>query len=345
MRNQIVCFALWVCGVAMRWGTNIYSWDWRTLAPVSAALEVVAVLIFLAAARHHKLPEGAKGERPRMEMWMVSVLVGTAALLGGVVLNLVECVRLALAASQISFPHALDQRYLILLGWGFLVPTVWGFSARWFPAFLGINAPDAKLMQLALGMNVIGVLCGVCGRWRPATVLLAAGALAIALALHLMEKPHNKPKVQRIHRSFPVFARLAYAWLIIASALAIWAAFADQHGGIWGASRHALTVGFAATMVFTIGPRILPHFGGIYYLFSKRLMFAALFLLQTGCTLRVCSEPLAYEGILELGWNVLPASGVLELCGVLVFAVNMALTFALGKRTFAAVDAGRQAAA
>jgi uncharacterized protein involved in response to NO len=58
--------------------------------------------------------------------------------------------------------------------------------------------------------------------------------------------------------------------------MSVWAAFADVHGGIWGASRHALTVGFAATMVFTIGPRILPHFAGIYSIFSKRLMFLSL---------------------------------------------------------------------
>jgi hypothetical protein len=118
--------------------------------------------------------------------------------------------------------------------------------------------------------------------------------------------------------------------------MGIWAAFADQHGGIWGASRHALTVGFAATMVFAIGPRILPHFAGIYSIFSKRLMFLGLLLLQTGCTLRVCSEPLAYEGILTFAWKTLPVSGVLELSGVLVFGINIALTFLLGRSAFAA---------
>ena len=117
--------------------------------------------------------------------------------------------------------------------------------------------------------------------------------------------------------------------------MSIWAAIADQHGGIWGASRHALTVGFAATMVFAIGPRILPHFAGIYSIFSKRLMFMSLMLLQTGCTLRVLSEPLAYEGLLPFAWKTLPISGMLELSGVLVFAINIALTFLLGRSAFA----------
>ena len=142
------------------------------------------------------------------------------------------------------------------------------------------------------------------------------------LALRLFEKPHGQAKVQGIHSSFPVFIRVAYIWLAVAAAMSVWASISDQQGGIWGASRHALTVGFAATMVFSIGPRILPHFCGITRLFSSRLMFANLALLQTGCILRVSSEPAAYEGIAAFAWRVLPVSGMLELTGVLVFAVQ-----------------------
>jgi hypothetical protein len=124
----------------------------------------------------------------------------------------------------------------------------------------------------------------------------------------------------------------------------MWAAFADQHGGIWGASRHALTVGFAATMVFAIGPRILPHFACVQGIFSKRLMFLSLLLLQLGCTLRVSSEPLAYEGIFAFAWKTLPISGMLELGGVLLFATNLALTLLLGRSAFAAKNANENVA-
>jgi hypothetical protein len=126
--------------------------------------------------------------------------------------------------------------------------------------------------------------------------------------------------------------------------MSVWAAFADVHGGIWGASRHALTVGFAATMVFAIGPRILPHFGGVYAIFSKRLMFISLLLLQIGCTLRVLSEPLAYEGYLSFAWKTLPYSGMLELTAVLVFAANLALTFAFGRPALASANSHPSAA-
>lgn len=347
MRLPLLCFALWTSGVAMRWSASIYGWHWRTLLPVSAGFELIAVLLFLSAASHHKLPEPATGKqkKPPIELWMVSVLLGTVGLAAAVIFNFIECLQLAIRGGLRSFPHALDQKYLVLLGWGFLVPVVWGFSARWLPAFLAIAKPNARAFQMALALDLAGVLCGVCGWSKPATILLAASAIAIGFGLHLGERPHGLAKAQGIHPSFPSFIRIAYTWLVVGGTMSVWAAFADRHGGIWGASRHALTVGFAATMVFAIGPRILPHFAGVQSIFSKRLMLLSLLLLQVGCTLRVSSEPLAYEGIFAFAWKTLPISGMLELGGVLLFAINLTLTLLLGDSAFAAKNADENAAA
>ena len=337
LRIPLTCWVLWTSGVAMRWVANIYGWHWRVLFVVSASAELLALLLFLSAARHHKLPDSgdAKAGKPRIEIWMTSVLMGTAGLLAGILFNFVECLRLAIAGTTEGFPHALDQRYLVILAWGFLAPTVWGFSARWLPTFLGIGRPRERLFASVLVIDVAAIMIAVSGFVAGATILLTITAVAMVLALRLMERPHHPAKVQGIHPSFPVFVRLAYAWMVIAAAMSIWASLGDQHGGIWGASRHALTVGFAATMVFAIGPRILPHFGGVYNLYSKRLMLLSLVLLQTGCTLRVSSEPLAYEGFSMTAWHVLPLSATLELAGVLLFAANLAMTYAKGQPFFA----------
>ncbi len=331
------CYLLWTTGVAMRWFANIYGWHWRSLFTISAGFELIAVLLFLSAASHHKLPNSVHDKHPKapMEVWMVSVLLGTAGLTAAVIFNFVECLKLAILGNLMAFPHALDQKYLVLLAWGFLVPVVWGFSARWLAIFLAISKPDARLFRIALCLDLAGVFFGITGFSKAATILLALSAVAIGLALHLGESPHGHAKVQGIHPSFPVFIRFAYVWLIVGGAMSIWAAFADQHGGIWGASRHALTVGFAATMVFSIGPRILPHFVGVQSIFSKRLMLLSLLFLQTGCLLRVSAEPLAYEGLLPFAWKVLPVSGMLELCGVLLFATNLGATLLLGRSAFA----------
>ncbi len=331
-----LCFILWTLGVAIRWFTSIYGWHWRIMLPLSAGLELAAYMLFLKSASGHKRETQPGAEKVKMPIWMVTVLVSTAGLFAAIAFNFVECVNLAMRGAEPAFPHALDQRYLVLLGWGVLVPVVWGFSARWLPSFLGIARPDEGWTRLALALDISGVLCGLAGWIGVATVLLASGTVAMAWALQLVRKPQAPAKVQGIHPSFTWFIRIAYLWLIVAGSMSIWAAHADLHGGIWGASRHALTVGFAATMVFSIGPRILPHFGGVQAIFSKRLMFLSLLLLQTGCTLRVSSEPLAYEGLLRFAWKVLPVSGVLELSAVLLFAANLALTFLLGHPAFAA---------
>lgn len=346
LRVQQACFTLWTVGVALRWTANIYAWHWRALFPLSAGFELIAVLLFLSAASRHKLPEPSQTTqpKPRMEPWMISVLWGTAGLAAAVIFNFAECLQLALHGTLRSFPHTLDQKYLVLLGWGFLVPVVWGFSARWLPSFLAIPKPNAAKLRWALTLDLLGVLCGAAGWNKAATILLASSAVTIAFALHLPQRPSGDAKTQGIHPSFPAFVRISYLWLVAAGCMSIWAAFADSHGGIWGASRHALTVGFAATMVFSVGPRILPHFGGIQAIFSKRLMFLSLLLIQSGCLLRVSAEPLAYEGILPFAWKILPVSGVLELSAVLLFAANLTLTFLLGRTAFAATPAARQVA-
>jgi hypothetical protein len=114
---------------------------------------------------------------------------------------------------------------------------------------------------------------------------------------------------------------MAYLWLLVAALLAVGAALWDSSGGIWGASRHALTVGFIAVMVMCVGQRILPAFAGMRLLWSARLMFAGLGLVTVGSTLRVSSEVLAYQRYANWAWSVLPVSALLELAGITAFAI------------------------
>jgi hypothetical protein len=162
-----------------------------------------------------------------------------------------------------------------------------------------------------------------------ATVLFVVStALAIA-ALRMFEPSRQEPKARGVHQSFPFFIRMAYGWLLVAALLGVSAVLWDSSGGIWGASRHALTVGFIAVMVFCVGQRILPAFAGMRLLWSTRLMFAGLLLLTIGCTLRVSSEVLAYQGYANWAWPVLTVSALLELAGISAFAINISGTFIL----------------
>ena len=56
-------------------------------------------------------------------------------------------------------------------------------------------------------------------------------------------------------------------------------------------------------------------------------MLLMLVLLMTGCTLRVASEILAYQGYATWAWSGLPVSALMELTAVSLFALNLIVTF------------------
>jgi hypothetical protein len=322
-----VCWGVWTAGVLLRWGVTAWAWEWRMWLPVAAALELAAFLLFfLTIGPAHASSEG---EKKPWEAWVYVVIVATVGLLASLVFQLVEAVRLALHGASPAFPHGLDQSYLVLSTWGFLVPMVWGFSARWLPVFLGLRPLRPGLLVAAVIANTAGVVAALLDAFGPGVFFLLLGGAAAGIAIRLFEPSVKKPKVAGVHPSFPVFVRFAYVWLVVAGTLGVWAEFnSGESTGIWGASRHSLTVGFIAAMVFSVGQRILPSFCGMRILASPKLMLAGLALLMTGCTLRVSSEILAYQGYAEWAWGVLPVSALIEMAAVTLFAVNLAWTFA-----------------
>jgi len=320
-----MCWALWTFGVIIRWFSNIYPWHWRVLMPLSAALELVAFLIFFQAVARHRPTGGAP--KP-WEPWIFVVIAATLGLLASLLLNLGASIQLARHANSPSFPREFDQRYLIVSTWGFLVPMVWGFSSRWLPVFMGLRPLRNPLLLTALGLNTAGVVAGFFGHLAMAGVLLLTGAGIAIAAIRFFEPAAKAAKTINVHRSFPVFIRIAYGWLLIAAALGLWASLMNEAPGISGASRHALTVGFIAAMIFCVGQRVLPSFCGMRVLWSPRLMLVMLTLLVTGCTLRVASEILAYQDYAKWAWDILPISALIELTAVTLFAINLVATFA-----------------
>jgi len=325
-RAAWVCWATWSVGAAMRWTANVYLWHWRTLLPLSAGLELAAFLVFFRAVSGHREEGSAKG---RLDSWIWAVVSASVGLLSVLVTNLAECIYVSVRGATPAFPHAFDQRFLALMAWGFLVPFVWGFSAKWMSVFLGLQPPRTNCLLSAVAVNFLGIAFAVCGYFSVGSLLFLLGAILAAAALRMFEPALNEPKTRGIHSSFPFFIRMAYLWLLVAAGLGVAASQWDKSGGIWGASRHALTVGFISVMILSVGQRILPAFAGMRSLWSKRLMFVALVLLTLGCVLRVSAEVLAYQEYANWAWGVLPPSALLELTALTLFAVNMLGTFVL----------------
>jgi uncharacterized protein involved in response to NO len=331
MTRAWIAWGLWTGGVLLRWVANIYLWHWRIALPLSAVMELAAWIIsFSAARRHRSARPPIEGVRPG---WMIAVMTGSFLFGATLFTNLIGTVRCAVTGVDPAFPHVFDQRFLILAGWGFIASFVWGFSARWLPIFLGLATPGDGWLFAALASVGLAIVFAASGTIKFASVLLLDASIFIALALHIFEGAADPAKIGGAHRSLAMFVRAAYVWLFVAALLGLWASRSDLNGGIWGASRHALTVGFITTMVFGIGQRILPHFAGAKSLYSQKLMFTSLITLTIGCALRVAAEPLAYEGIASAVWRVLPWSAVVELLAVTFFASNLLLTFVFAQPT------------
>jgi uncharacterized protein involved in response to NO len=328
-------WALWTAGVTLRWVANITEWNWRVLLPASAALQLIGCLVFFVTVSGHqsrppRAVDRATSPPPtKMETWMKLVIASTVGFLLALLMNQFETIHLAMAGGHPEIPHWLDQRYLFLAAWGFPVLAVWGFNARWLAVFLGLRKPSGRGLMAALCASGSGIVVALFGDFQIATVLLLAACIVASIALRVFQTSEKPAKTRGVSASFPYFVRGAYVWLLVASALGVYAAQSDTNGGIWGASRHALTVGFLATMVFAIGQRVLPAFSGMRLLYSRKLMFASLAFLNLGCLLRVASEIPAYEANLHAAWRILPISALTELTAVTLFVLNLGVTLVL----------------
>ena len=321
-----ICWAMWTTGAALRWAANVYLWEWRFLLPLSAFLELGAFLIFFRAVSQHR--PGASGKE-KLGPWIWVVISASLGLLLVLVVNLGGCLFVSFRGTSPAFPHLFDQRYLALMAWGFLVPFVWGFSAKWMTVFLGLKPLRTTWLLAALVVNLVGLGLTVAGAgWIGSWLFVVATAMAV-MALRMFEASEKEAKIRGVHSSFPFFVRMAYGWLVVAAVLGVAATRWDTSGGIWGASRHALTVGFISVMILSVGQRILPAFAGMRMLWSTKLMFAGLALVTLGCTLRVSCEIIAYQGYAAWAWSVLPISALCELAGLTIYAINILGTFVL----------------
>jgi uncharacterized protein involved in response to NO len=328
-------WALWTTGLTLRWVANISEWNWRVLLPASAALQLIGFLIFFGTVSGHQsrpttgAESAAPPSRNKVETWMKLIIASAVGFLLALLMNQVVTIYLAMTSTHPEIPHLLDQRYLFLAAWGFPVLAVWGFNAKWLPVFLGLRKLSENGLMAALCAGGCGIAAALLGRFRLATTLLFAACILASIALRVFQRPQKPAKTRGVSASFPYFVRGAYVWLVVAAGLGIYAARSDTNGGIWGASRHALTVGYLATMVFAIGQRVLPAFCGMRLLYSTKLMLASLAFLNLGCLLRVASEIPAYEANLHAAWIVLPISALTELTAVTLFALNLGITLVL----------------
>jgi len=318
-----ISWTMWTLGITLRWIAGVIGWHWRILMPLSGFFELAAFVLFYRSVRRHR---PTNEEKPSKEVWKVLVSGGSIAFLLALTVNFIAVIFVAVRSDTPALPHVFDQELIMLMVWGVLVPTIWGFNARWLPIFGGLKRPDVNHLLCAYGLSVMALALVLLQWWTASAALLLLVACLAVEALHVWEPRVQPAKLQGVHPSFPWFLRIPYIWLVVSCLLNMLAVRFDEAGGIWGASRHAITVGFVAGMVFVVGQRLLPAFCGMRTLWSSKLMLWSLLLLHLGCASRVTLEPLAYENSWQFAWRLLPLSAVMELSAVTLFAWNIFAT-------------------
>lgn len=315
-----VIWALWTAGVGWRWWAGIGAREWRSGLIGSAILELAAyvlvqrVLVFRG--------RGATRKPQDLGSWLG--ICGFGALGAALIINLLVCASVALTAGSPVFPPFWDRAFLTIALWGFAAAVAWGYSTRFITIFLGLQTPFHRAGRWLSAGIIALVICAVAGQFFLCELLALALTAYAIWALRIFHPGSRPAKLTGVYRRYPAFIRLAYAWLAAGAALGLAADLLPNITGLGGASRHAITVGFIATLIFSLAPRILPAFLNGRQLYSIKLMAASLWLLSAGCLLRVLSEAIAYSagGL----WSLLPISAFMELAAVLAFVLNMAAT-------------------
>ncbi|GEM_PF-173400 len=320
-------WVLWTMGVAWRWWVGVSVRGWRVGLVASALMELAAyaltqrILLFSP----ERIGEGKNSRRKPHDLGSWLGIVGFGALGLALTFNLGISIMVALKAATPVYPPRLDRAFLIVALWGFTVPVAWGYSTRFVTIFLGLHPPDHGA-ACRLGLGIVAIIVCALARWflLADALILMVTILAIH-ALRVLRPSVRPPKLAGVYRLYPQFIRLSYAWLLVGAVLGLAADIWGKEAGLGGASRHAVTVGFVATLIFALAPRLLPAFLGGRELYRVKLMAASLWALSMGCLLRVSSEAIAYSAG-GWAWHILPVSAMLELAAVLVFVFNMAIT-------------------
>jgi len=308
-------WAMWNTGVGVRWFAGVQAGVHPGTFRVAAALELTVSLLLIWQCT----PSGAKYRKG--QSWEAPIFAGFAALVFLLAWQLFLAVRPLVSP---ALPPTPDRILISLAIWTFAFPIVLGYSAKFFPGLIGTAPAYRTGLRVALAL----LIPAAAGFIVESTSLAAAAtSCAVALAAWSLRLFHSKtgnPKTAGVDARYPQFVRVAYLWLAASAALG----FGVSRPGVLGASRHAFTVGFLATLIFSIGPRILPSFLNSRELWSARLMRWSLLVITLCCTLRVVSEPLAYGGIVSSAWKVLPFSAFGELAAILLFGCNIAMSVA-----------------
>lgn len=290
------------------------------LLPVSGVLELLAALIFayvLLATFRASLEGG--------EIFDKFFIAGIIWFIAACGLNLyIDGYLYQQSTNEIpaSFHHNLVHIFLF----GFVFMFIFGVNLRTVFAFLDVREPNTPVINLCFWLlNAVTALYLIeyLSSWL--VYLLAAGVFLFTYGIRVFESSTKELADIVMDRSYEKTIKVAYIWLVIGMLIriAIPSIGEDTPSGhlFYGASNHAVTVGFISMMMIGYASKMVPTFRGVA-IYNIRLSEWTFVLLNIGIFLRVAAQMLipSYPG---LAYPVVGISGWLEVTAMGMFAYNL----------------------
>jgi hypothetical protein len=226
---------------------------------------------------------------------------------------------------------------------GFALLMILGVSQRIFHHFYDLPVPNRRLAIAGLFLingAVLGEVLGLVlmrsagpvwrGVWYLSVLTLAATVSALVWNWRIFGPAPDADRSLK-------FLRAAYAWLIASLAMLVlfpvyqygllpWLAPESPEDllkfshAYYGATRHAITVGFVSLMIVGVASRVVPTLNGVD-LRQLPGLWLPLVLINLGCALRVTSQTLTDFTT----WAFVPAgfSGLFEVTGLALWGAHL----------------------
>ncbi len=225
---------------------------------------------------------------------------------------------------------------------GFALLMILGVSQRVFHHFYRFPAPSRRLSLAALvciDLAVTGEVAGLvlmraaghhwAGLWYFSALLLTGAVVALLWNWRIFGRAAEADRSLK-------FLRAAYVWLLISLGMLLllpayqfllpWLAPSSEAAVLgfshayYGATRHAITVGFISLMIVGVAARVVPTLNGVD---CRRLtaLWGPFFLLNLGCALRVVAQTLT--DFTPGAFPVAGVSGLLEVTGLAVWGAHL----------------------
>lgn len=341
-RYAVAVFHLMLAGIVVRTLgiTAAGAWDpapWVALA--GGLMELAAVYLFVLQIAVTFRQSGAK-----VEAYVGYVVVALAWFLLATAFSVWHSWHTMTAPDAASLVQAVATYQAPLRDLqihGFALTMILGVSLRMLPGLYATERVSERRAWVALGVLIAAVAAEAAVflvyRWtgdhRVAAGLVVAWAALTASAVTVAWPWRAWRAVPEPDRSAK-FVRAAYAWLPVALVLLLlmpayqWLAGVGFSHAYFGATRHAITVGFVSLMIMGVAAKVVPTLNGVdpRTLPSLTVPFV---LINLGCFLRVALQ-------IATDWDgrafaLIGLSGTLEVTALAWWGLGLAAVIRRGR--------------